>query len=366
MKRAVLAFFLMFAVVFASLPVYAADFNAGLGKDEIPYGEFSGSNILYKYDSFDMMTEAEAKTAGVPDGYSGYVLKISAKESGVGIALDLSHIKVKEIEKITFRIYCPATTKSDGVRLTNDSKTSWIMLADPGKTGQWVEVVLDETSNFNTSEKSFDVFDDGNGYCKLVNFCFRFTGTNEIAYIDSIAVELKDPDTVPPVITYDGESVIETTAGRKLSLDARAYDEYYDSTIEPEYIYSDGAVDKNGLLLEGEHSCIVRFADPAGNSSELKLTLKVASKDVTAPVLSWAPDKIYANNGMRPVLDITASDDHDGDIEVTLAWSDGALDSRGRLCNGNHTLTITAVDETGNRTERVIPLIVTAGLPAKG
>ena len=66
---------------------------------------------------------------------------------------------------------------------------------------------------------------------------------------------------------------------------------------------------------------------------------------------------------MRIKLDLTAIDDHDGDVEVVMTWSEGALDSRGRLTEGEHTLTITAVDETGNKTEKVIPVIVTGGLP---
>ena len=362
MKKALLALLLAMTMLLASTPVYAASFADGVGKDEIPYGEFSSSNTLYKYETFDMMTESEAKAAGVPEGYSGYVLKISAKQNGVGIALDLSHIKVKDIEKITFRVYCPATTKSDGVRLTNNSTSSWIMLADPGKTEQWVDVVLDESSNFNTGDKSFDVFDDGNGYCKVVNFCFRFTGTNEVAYIDSITVELKAPDTTPPVITYNGEDTVETTAGRAFVLDLTAYDEYYETNVTPEYIWSEGALDSNGLLTVGTHTCTVKATDPAGNSSEIKLTVNVGEEDTVAPVVNWNPDTVYACAGMIPMLNIAATDDKD-QVEAELAWSEGALDSRGRLVEGEHMLTITAVDLTGNKTVKQVKVIVTADRP---
>ena len=80
------------------------------------------------------MTVDEAKAAGVPEGYSGYVLKLTAASGGAGIGLDLSRYRVKDIEKITFRVYCPASTKSDGVRLTNYSTNTWLMLANPGAT----------------------------------------------------------------------------------------------------------------------------------------------------------------------------------------------------------------------------------------
>ncbi len=362
-KKIILSFILILSIAFSSVSVYGATFDDGVGKEEIPYGEFNNENTVYRYGSFDMMTEEEARADGVPEGYSGYVLKLTAASGGVGIGLDLSQYRVKDIEKITFRVYCPASTKSDGVRLTNYSTTTWMMLANPGATEQWVDVVLDEDSNFNTAERSFDAFDDGTGYCKTVNFCIRFTGTDETVYIDSITVELKAPDEEAPVITYGGATEINTTAGRVFSIDATAYDERDEKNIEPEYIFSDGAVDENGLLLEGEHSCTVRFTDEAGNSSELALTLNVAPKDVTAPTLSWTTEKIFASVGMRPMLEITAVDDHDGEVDVTLDWSDGALDSRGRLLEGEHTLTISASDETGNVTEKAIPVIVTSGLP---
>jgi hypothetical protein len=143
-----------------------------------------------------------------------------------------------------------------------------------------------------------------------------------------------------------------------LEIDATAFDEYDGRTVEPEFIFSEGAVDDDGFLLEGQHSCIVRYTDDAGNSAEIEIALKVAPKDVTAPSLSWTTDKIFANEGMRPMLTVTAEDDRDGEVEVAMTWSDGALDSRGRLTMGEHTLTLIAVDETGNKTEKVIAVSV--------
>ena len=246
--------------------------------------------------------------------------------------------------------------------MTNNSASSRILLADLDKIEQWIDLVLDENSNFNTDDKSFDVFDDGNGYCKVVNFCFRFTGTNEVAYIDSITVELKAPDTTPPVITYNGEDTVETTAGRAFVLDLTAYDEYYETNVTPEYIWSEGALDSNGLLTVGTHTCTVKATDPAGNSSEIKLTVKVGEKDAEAPVVNWNPDTVYACAGMIPMLNIAATDDKD-QVEAELAWSEGALDSRGRLVEGEHTLTITSVDLTGNKTVKQVKVIVTADRP---
>lgn len=358
-KKLFIVILLIASFMLAALPVSSADFDAGVGKEEIPYGEFAqGSG--YRYTTFNMMTEDEAKANGVPEGYSGYVLELNAKNgSGVGIGLDLTKYRVADIESITFRVYCPAGTKNNGVRIGNSSADSWIMLANPGANEEWVEVVLSEASNFNTSQKSFEVFDDGTGYCKRVNFCFRFDGNSDAtAYIDHITVKLRDPDTKAPVISYDGETDIKTTAGKIFTVDATAYDEYDKTDIEPEYIFSEGAVDANGLLLEGQHTCTVKFTDFSGNSSTIELTLSVEPKDVTAPVLSWTAEKLYADNGMMPILNITATDDRDGDVNVALIWSEGAL-YRGKLVTGEHTLTLIAEDSTGNKVEKIIPVTVT-------
>ena len=74
--KTILSFALSLLLVISSLPVYSASFEDGVGKDEIPYGPFD--NAQYKYQTFNMMTAAEAKAAGVPDGYSGNVLKLTA------------------------------------------------------------------------------------------------------------------------------------------------------------------------------------------------------------------------------------------------------------------------------------------------
>lgn len=317
-------------------------------KEEIPYGEFGNSYKPYTYTGLTMLDENSAEAAGVPEGYTGYVLKLEGAANGMGIGLDLHKYKIKDIESITFRVWCPAETKSDGVRLTNTETNTWIMLANPGATEEWVEVVLSKESNFNTSTKDFSVMDDGNGFVKDINFCFRYNASSAVAYIDSITVKLRDPDTVPPVITYSGETVIDTTEGKDFSLDVKAYDEY-DGDITPEYIWSDGALDTDGKLTVGEHTCTVKATDEAGNSSEITVTVKVGAKDTVAPELDLGglPEDIVAFTGSKPVFNITATDNCD-EVAVEQIWSDGALDSRGRLTEGEHILTVRSEDMTGN------------------
>lgn len=356
--RIVLSLTLIIALLLAVTPVNAATFEEGVGKDEIPYGDFDSDKGAspYRYTGFDMMTEAEADAAGVPKGYEGYVLKLTGGSGGMGIALDFRNVRVQDVERITFRVYCPDGTKSNGVRLTDTEADHWIMLADPGATEQWVDVVLEDVSKL----------DDGNGYCKYTTLCFRYEGlTSAVAYIDAITVKLRDPDTTPPVIIYNGATEINTTEGREFVIDLKAHDDYSDVDITPEYIWSDGALDADRKLIKGKHTCTVKATDEAGNSSEIKLTVNVEERDDIAPVISWTPTDVYAMAGALPLLDIIATDNKDS-IDPQEVWSDGALDTRGRLAAGEHTLTITATDLTGNETTHTVKFHVSKDRPSVG
>ena len=366
-SKIIISLILIIALSLSAITVYAEGaaeevdyytFEDGMGKEEIPYGETDTVGTVYGHKNFKMMNETQAAAAGVPEGYSGWVLAVDPADSnGMSFGIDLTDIKVSDIVRIKIRVWCPTGTKQDskegGIRFTGKDKTSWTLLASPDPLCQWIDVTVEKSS--------FDSFDyDGDGYCNPFNFCLRRAGGT--AYIDHIIVELKEKDVVPPQITYDGETNIVTTAGKVFEIDATAFDERDNKSITPEYIFSEGAVDDDGLLLEGEHTCTVRFTDTSGNSSEINLTLKVEAMDVIAPTLSWTPAKIYATAGMMPVINITATDDRDGESDVVLEWSEGAL-NRGKLVSGEHTLTVIAADETGNTVEVVIPVVVTSELP---
>ena len=362
-NRMLLAILLICALMITSIPVYAAE-ASDPSREELPLSTKSISGVTtYWYQNFSVMSEAEAKAANVPEGYSGYVAAFTQNGGSVGIMLDLTEEKVavQAIEKIVFRVYCHSKVKE--VRITADAGQSWIMRAVPEKFDAWIDIELYNGSKNFYDDKTFDFFADENGYFKPVNFGFRFTeDLTSTVYIDSISLVMKATDSDPPVIEYSGEKTIETTAGKSFAIDVTAYDEYYKMNIKPEYVYSDGAIDQNGLLLEGEHTCTVRFSDPGGNTAELVISLKVGPKDTEAPVLNWETDKIYACSGMMPVLDVTAVDNSDGEVEVAMVWSEGAL-YRGKLCQGNHSLTISATDNTGNKVERVISVVVSEYAP---
>lgn len=362
-KRIFVVFAIVVALLLTSITAYALNFDeahAGdVGKDEIPYGDFNSTNTMYRYDSFDMLNESEASAAGVPAGYSGYVLKLTGgKSGGLGIGLDLGKYHYMDIEKITFRIWCSSDVRTtQGFRMTDTSISTWMMMANV-TTGEWCDIVLEPGSSLFQGGRTFANFNDGTGYCKTVNLCFRLnSGVVTTVYIDSITVDLRDPDTVPPVMSYDGETYIETVEGIEPDFGVTAHDAYYDNDITPEYIWSKGAVTSDGKLIKGTHTCIVRATDKAGNSSEITLTVNVKEKDVTAPFIEALPERIVAETGSRLVLEIDVTDNND-EVEPVLTFSEGALDAKGRLAAGEHTLTVSATDKSGNTSTTVISIVV--------
>lgn len=366
MKKILVSALLVTALLLSSISVFAASFDDGVGKEEIPYGNTITGVTAYVSSGFNMMTAEEAAAANVPAGYSGYVLALTGNISN-GITLDLSaqKIVVNAINSITFRVYCSANVKE--VRVTDDAGTTWIMRAVPSATGEWIDITLTADGDNFYSGRSMKDFADANGLFKPVNFGFRFTD-NEVAtvYIDSITFNLKEADTVAPVITYNGETEINTTEGKEFSIGLTAWDEYEQRAITPEYIWSEGAIDASGLLVAGLHTCTVKATDTAGNSSEITLTVNVGKKDVTAPEIVWSADTVSVIAGTRSLLEIFAIDDADGKIKTTLEWSEGAFDNRGRLTEGEHTLKIIATDSTGNRAEKTVKVIVLPSIDQLG
>ena len=341
-------------------PLYY-DFDDGKGKEEIPYGVKSSDGTWYGYNNFKMMDEAQAKYAKVPDGYSGWVLAIDPNGGNTSIGLDLTAYRVKTIKKITFRLWCPTGTKQHdtdgGIRLSGAATNSWAWKASPSAIGEWLEVTLEK------DDYSFLDFDN-DGYCNAVNLCLR--GATATAYIDAITVELKPNDGVAPEIRYNGETIINTSAGKPFVIDVSAYDEQEDRNITPEIIWSEGALDESGLLLEGNHTCTIKATDGYGNVSEIVLTVNVSGIDTEAPVISWTPDEVFAVAGMIPMFDITAEDNVEGEIEVNTLWSEGALDEGGRLTAGQHTLTLSVTDLTGNKAEHTVYVFVFNTRPTIG
>lgn len=305
-------------------------------------------------------TEAEAK--GVPAGYVGSVYEISETphDSYVGVCLDFSgyEIPINLVESISFNVLVP--TSYSELRMRNGNTTDWVMRCSTASTGSWCDVTLtaDGLNFFGSAKMQTLANADGN----LGSLCLigRVSGNYTPYYIDGIVIKLKTDDKVAPVIRYSGKTDILTSSGKVFSPDIIAFDEMEGREIPLAYEWSAGALDTNGNMLEGEHTCRVSATDYFGNTSYLDLNVTVGPPDVEAPTITFLASEIFVSVGTFYRMVLVAEDNYD-DVEVVEEWSEGAIDRGGRLSEGVHTLTLTATDLSGNKTVKVVTVHVIAG-----
>ncbi|MBR4073645.1 MAG: dockerin type I repeat-containing protein [Clostridia bacterium] len=319
---------------------------------EIP---FTFVDNVYGRDSYNIYNSTSAISANVPEGYSGYVLGLSRSNSGISIGIDFSgsEIAVASIEEMRIRVYCSNTRE---IRITNgNSSGPWFVQYAPAN-GQWIDLVLkSDGTNFNPN-CNFNNLSDANGLLSRFSLCFRLNGS-ATCYVDSVEIIKKQGDFTPPVITYEGDAEITTNAGKTIDFKATAFDAYDNREVTVERIWSDGALDSFGLLNEGRHTCTLSATDYFGNTSTVTITVIAKPKDTEAPVINCTITEVYAETGTRPMLSIDATDNDS--VTVTQTWSDGAINNYGRLNKGEHSLTVTATDPTGNESIHIILFYVT-------
>ncbi len=304
----------------------------------------------YWYNRMKVYTADQAQEKNIPFGCSGFVMELTG-DSAVGVTVDFTplEIPVSIVKALHMRVYYG--TEQLELRISIDAGYSWVLRHEAKSPGQWEDVVVTEPSALKKLAN-----EDGN----LGVFGFGFRNQNDTrnstVYVDSITAELVESDGEPPVIKYDGPTEITTTAGKKLVLPVTAYDEQEKLEFPLEYVWEPACLDENGLMTEGEYTLTLRATDHYGNSSEIKLHVKVGEKDVTPPVIHYSAEEINTCAGALPVLNFKVEDNCDDTI-VTLEWSEDALDKRGTLLPGTHTLTVTAEDLTGNRTVKTIKVV---------
>ena len=89
---------------------------------------------------------------------------------------------------------------------------------------------------------------------------------------------------------------------------------------------------------------------------EVAVTKKPTSDDVP-PTITVKADNVKATDGAYPMEDYTVTD-NSGSVNVSLEWSNGALDGKGRLTAGTHTCVITATDDSDNETKKTVTYTV--------
>lgn len=316
-------------------------------------------------------TEEQAETAGIPKGFSGEVLSVVSDVTNRGITLDFSSNKIPTVlvDSITFRVYVGGDgIPSDGypeVRIPKPNQDGqWSMrypFAD--KTDSWQEIVLkeDNGSFFQDANKEYFNTLSKDGYLNKFELSIRHNGSskNTTFYIDSIKVGLVENDSVAPVISYNGVDTIEIAKGQELNIEASATDAQ-EGTVEMEYVWADqGSLDEDGYPMIGTHTLYLVARDYFGNEAKQAITVVVLEPDTLSPTLDIRVDTVYAKIGASVLLEFSATDDR-GSVTITKTWSNGALDSREKLTEGTHTLTVTATDASGNKTEKTVTFIVSA------
>lgn len=307
-------------------------------------------------------TAETAVAAGVPEGYEGQVFEVQPLDGGAscGALLDFSasNISLALVESLEFRIYIPYNASNTGsrpqMRIAKpfDVNNAWVY--QPGNTptpaGEWTTVVVEKNYQFSSLAD-----EDGDLY--KFELSVR-SNVKQVFYVDSIAVNLKADDGVAPVINYNGADTIYANEGTQFDLNVTAYDELEARNVDVEYVWDKTPFDENGNLVYGKYTLKLVAKDGYGNTSERTLTLVVEEVDTKKPVISCPVTQMYAVVGTIPVLNITASD-NSGRVEVSKAWSNGALAKNGSLTEGTHTLTITASDPSGNKATHTITIYVT-------
>lgn len=122
-----------------------------------------------------------------------------------------------------------------------------------------------------------------------------------------------------------------------------------DSEIDDLCGINGGTLGKFALALRSE-AATTMYID------EVTVTKKPTSDDVP-PTITVKADNVKATVGAYPMEDYTVTD-NSGSANVSLEWSNGALDGKGRLTAGTHTCVITATDNSGNETKKTVTYTV--------
>lgn len=255
--------------------------------------------ISYGCKNVQVLSSEEAVNAGVPEGYTDNVVKVSGTDSvnGIGLLLDFSAEKIKkeDIKEVTFRLYVDTTASGSypEVRIQTPYQQNALNLKYSIATNvkQWVDVTIGSDGTNFYENRTFAELCSG-GYLNKFNFFIRRDNCTEF-FIDSIKVTLNDSakkddntgdnegdysdDKEKPVITIRTKKIYSTT-GTKPCLVATATD---NSGIEPviSYEWSDGSLDEAGRLKKGTHTWTIKAKDKAGNEAVEEVAVYVTDED---------------------------------------------------------------------------------------
>jgi len=345
----------------ASEPDYAAR-EAALSDMAARLTEGERKELVYRSGSREII---DAGTAGVPAGAEGAVLKLSGEQPGISAVFDYTECRQSaySLAEISVKLYVPKGARE--LNITSDGGENFVARYSLGnyEAERWNELTFYQDGvNLVLGAKLSDLQDESG---RLGRLCFsvrldeNFEGTADI-YIDSISFKTGPDGTVPPDITYTGSSTLDYTAEKPLVLASySAHDKAEDRDV-PVEIGWDGAagIDADGNMIEGGPYTLVLSAENSyGLRGEKRISLTVRPKDTTPPEILVNTDSLVAAAGTNASMVINAADNEDP-VSVIQTWSEGALDSSGCLTAGEHTLTLTSEDFTGNIATKTVKVTV--------
>lgn len=238
---------------------------------------YSGANVegenQYGGCNLAVVSKENAELKGVPSGFtSDTVLIASSEKSSFDMSFDFSSLgyKRKHISGISLRLYMEKNAADNAsypeLRIP-DGKGGWILRRAIGtQTGQWITVPM-------TSDEIDKLCPSG----ILGKFVFgvRANGVAKM-YIDSVNVETLPPDTVAPVIDA-AVTRFKTTEGTYPTLD---YITVTDDSgaFDVTYTWSEGALDFNGRLNAGNHTCTITAIDGWDNETTVVIYFEVEAE----------------------------------------------------------------------------------------
>ena len=332
--------------------------------DSVPYCNYIQGVSIYNATVTDLSFNS-ATSKGVPSGFSGNVLEVKGTSARFGMTFDPTSlgIPVDMIERITFRFYFRDT--KNAIRFSNHGESDWNVLAN-ATANQWMEYTITRDGSGMSNGYKLDAFENDDGTLGVFAIATKYeTSTDYTFYIDHVQIQLKKNDGKAPELKFDGVTDILTSSGKPFRPDITAYDHLLECEIPLNFEWSAGAIDTDGNMLEGVHTCVVSATNYYGNTASVTLNVTVGPPDVEAPEILFTTSEIYVPTGTFYRMVMECVDNYDR-VDVVSEWSEGAVDFGFRLAKGTHTLTLTATDDSGNKSVHVVTVYVTDDDPVRG
>lgn len=262
------------------------------GDGSFTYSAYVEGVNVYGGCNLSVIASEKAAAAGVPDGFTGNVLKMSNadKPGQTDMALDFSALNYKRkfITGLSFRIYIVGTA-------SDNAKHPEFRIPYPGKPDNWVVgggLGANKTDEWITVSLTPDQLDKIciDGYLKTVAVCLR-TNAATTMYIDKIELTTIEFEHEPPVISAPVTEFKVTEGAYPVSTDKIATVTDNSGEYFVSYEWSEGALDDLGRLRKGTHTCKVIATDRCDNVATLDITYIVeAEPEITLYKITFKAD----------------------------------------------------------------------------